>query len=101
MNAKQTAARPIRSLPLHEALGIPKNAKGYKYGTQDILALLIAMKYFSQPDRYNRLINKVNYALNKKLASRLHTIPSEDIRNIMGLVGDWQKLAELKIQSDS
>ena len=97
----QKRPSPIRSLPLHEALGIPKNAKGYKYGTQDILALLIAMKYFSQPDRYNRLINKVNYALNKKLASRLHTIPSEDIRNIMGLVGNWQKLAELKIQSDS
>lgn len=92
----QKKPSPIRSLPLHQTLDIPRNRKGYKYGTQDILALLIAIKYFSQPDRYTHLIQHVDYALNQKLAQRLHSISCEDIRKIMGLVGNWQQLADNK-----
>lgn len=92
----QKRPMPIHTLPIHAQLEIPKNKKGYKYGTQDILALLIAMKFFSQPDRYQRLIKKIDYALNHKLAYRLHSISCDDIRKIMGLVVDWQKLPFIK-----
>lgn len=97
----QKKPSPIRSLPLHKQLSLPKNAKGYKYGTQDILALLIAMKFFSQPDRYSHLVKQVDYALNQKLAHRLHSIPCEDIRKIMGLFGHWQQIAEKATESRS
>lgn len=92
----QKKPRPINSLAIHSRLALPHNAKGYKYGTQDILALLVAMKYFSQSDRYQRLIHKIDFALNKKLAHRLHSISVEDIMQIMGLVGDWQQLAGME-----
>lgn len=42
----QKKPSPIPELPVHRDLNIPHNRKGYKHGTQDILALLIAMKYF-------------------------------------------------------
>ncbi len=85
----QKRPAPIPNLPIHAQLGIPHNAKGYKYGTQDILALLIAMKFFLHQDRYSHLIQRIDYALNAKLFRRLHTIPCSDIQEIMGLVGDW------------
>lgn len=88
-------SRPIPNLLFHSKLNIPKNNKGYKYGTQDILALLIAMKYFMHTDRYHSLIGHIDYALHDKLSKRLSTIPISDIENIMGLNGDWLKLKTL------
>lgn len=92
----QKKPSPIHALSIHSMLGIPKNNKGYKYGTQDILALLVAMKFFLQPDRYAKLISRVSYALNKKLDHRLHSIPCDDIRRIMGLVGNWEDLSKIE-----
>lgn len=91
---------PINILPLHGLLDIPRNAKGYKYGTQDILALLIAMKYFLHVSRYENLIKHVDFALNKKLNHRLKSISCDEIRKIMGLEGDWQKLKSIPLKKE-
>ena len=82
-------------MSVHESLKIPRNDKGYKYGTQDVLALLIAMKYFLQGDRYRKLIKHIDYALNIKLAKRLHSISVDDIKSIMGLTGNWTDLPKI------
>lgn len=87
----QIFPRPIPILPEHELLGIPMNKKGYKYGTKDILALLICMRHFMHQHRYNKLLARIDYALNVKLKSHLHTISVSNIASIMGLVGDWKK----------
>lgn len=85
--------RPIPSLKEHDMLCIPKNQSGHRpYGTQDILALLISLRYFLSPSRYNNLLNKINYALHNKLQHRLTSIDITVIKNIMGLNCDWQKL---------
>lgn len=90
----QKKPTPIPELPLHTKLNIPHNKKGYKHGTQDILALLIAMKYFLQPDQYSKLIRRVDYTLNTKLSRKLRTIPCSDIQEIMGLLDcyDWARI---------
>ena len=74
-------------------LCIPKNKSGYKlYGSQDILALLISLRYFLSPNRYNELLSKIDYALHTKLAKRLVSINVTVVENIMGLNCDWLKL---------
>ena len=90
----QRRPRPIPDTSYHAALGIPRNRKGYKYGKDDILALLIAMKYFVHPDRFSSLIYHIDFALNEKLSKRLHSIPCADIQNIMGLVGNWKDIGK-------
>ena len=85
--------RPIPHLKEHDMLCIPKNKSGYKlYGSQDILALLISLRYFLSPNRYNQLLNKIDYALHTKLAKRLISINVTVVENIMGLNCDWLKL---------
>lgn len=91
----QARPRPIHTLPIHQKLNIPSNSKGYKYGTQDVLALLIAMKYFLQRDRYRHLIEHVSYALNQKLALRLQPVPYNIIKDTMGLIGNWEELSTI------
>lgn len=93
----QKRPTPISNLPLHELLEIPRNRKGYKYGTQDIFALLIAMKYFLHSTRYEKLIRHIDYALNRKLARRLKSISCDEIRKIMGLGKGWQNVASIPL----
>lgn len=90
----QRAPRPIPDTPFHKTLTIPRNRKGYKYGKCDILALLIAMKYFLHPDRFDKLIYHIDYALNEKLKKRLRSISCSDIQKIMGLLGNWQNIGK-------
>lgn len=87
--------KPIPELPLHKALSIPHNRKGYKYGTTDILALLMAMKPFMQGARFSHLISRIDFALNKKLKQRLNEQSFDYVINTMGLADDWIKLKEL------
>lgn len=89
---------PLSNLPLHEALDIQRNAKGYKYGKQDVLALLIAMKYLMQPNRYSKLIKRIHYALDKKLAHRLHSISISDVSEVMGLCDNWKELQYIELR---
>lgn len=80
---------PIPILPIHKELHIPHNSKGYKYGINDILALLIAMKPFMQEARFSHLVERIDYALNIKLKRRLNRESFNYVINTMGLVGDW------------
>lgn len=82
--------RPIPNLKEHDLLEIPKNDSGHRrYGIQDILALLISLRYFLSPNRYNHLLNKIDYALHKKLEHRLGSINVSVVENIMGLNCPW------------
>ena len=58
----------------------------------DILALLIALKYFVSPLRYDRLLKRIDFALHEKLKKRLHSIDITEVKRIMGLNCDWLKL---------
>lgn len=84
--------RPIPDLPEHEALNIPRNQKGYKYGKTDILALIICLKYFMHPNRYNALLREIDFALHKKLQHRLNVIDVRDVKEVMGLNCNWLQL---------
>lgn len=75
----------------HDLLRLPINNKGPKYGREDILALLIAMKYFMKPKRYNFLIADIENQI-LKLSSKLTTILIHDVTEVMGLYKTWTEL---------
>ena len=52
------------------------------------------MKYFLHPDRFDKLIYHIDYALNEKLKKRLRSIPCSDIQKIMGLLGNWKDVGK-------
>lgn len=91
----------IPSLPEHSLLNIQTNSKGLKHGKDDILALLIALRYFMQNDRYDRLLDRIDYALHYKLAKRLNSIEISDIEEIMGLTGNWLSLKHKQAKTNT
>lgn len=85
-----TRSRPILGLPEHRLLKIPTSRHNrYQYGIEDILALLICLRYFLSPYRYDTLLKEINHALNTKLKKRLKSIDITVIKNIMGLNCGW------------
>lgn len=85
--------KPIPYMPEHAKLKIKWNSsKGYKYGVNDVLALLIAMKPFMHPRRYKTLIEHIDYAITNKLKGCISTITTEQVCAVMGLQGNWQML---------
>jgi len=83
---------PIPILSEHKKLRIPHNEKGYKYGTSDVLALLIAMKYFMPRKRFNRMIDSIDRAISQKLGEVLSIEMMSEVCRIMGFVNDWKSL---------
>ena len=85
----------IPILNLHSLLNIPTNEKGPKHGREDVLALLIVLKFFISAKHYPLLIAKIESQLNK-LSSKLNVINISDVMNIMGLVPNWTDLKHIK-----
>lgn len=82
--------RPISRLKEHSLLEIPEGKSGYMhFGKCDILASLIALRYFVAPTRYNHLLDKIDRALHKKLAKRLKSVDVSVVEKIMGLNCNW------------
>lgn len=81
----------IPIFPEHRLLAIPANRKGPKFGREDVLALLIVMKYFMTPNRYTALLAHISLYLSQ-LSQELTSIRIERIRLIMGLPDNWRYL---------
>lgn len=80
---------------LHSTLRIPSNEKGPKYGREDVLALLIVLKFFISTRHYPLLIAKIENQLNK-LSSKLSVVSIQDVMQVMGLVPNWTDLKHFK-----
>lgn len=87
-------SRFIPVLKYHTDLKIQTNEKGPKYGREDVLALLIILKYFINAKRYNYVIDAIDDELNK-LAKQLKVINIEKVVHVMGFVENWKDLKSL------
>lgn len=79
----------------HSLLNIPSNEKGPKYGREDVLALLIVLKFLISPARYSLLIAQIETQLNI-LSAKLNVISINDVMKVMGLVPNWTDLKNLQ-----
>lgn len=85
----------IPILNTHSLLNIPSNEKGPKHGREDVLALLIVLKFFISAKHYPLLIAKIENQLDK-LSSKLNVINIRDVMNVMGFVPNWTDLKHIK-----
>lgn len=81
----------IPLLPYHAKLGLSRDTI---YGREDVLALLIVLKYFIPAKHYTLLIARIENRLNK-LSASLSTISITKVMNIMGLPPNWTQLKHL------
>lgn len=75
----------------HEMLELPKNNDTYKYGKNDLFAVLIALKVLLSTEDYNTLYNKF-FGRVKSLENKLTTIDISDVLKIMNFPENWCKI---------
>ena len=78
----------------HEKLEIPRMDDEYIYGKDDILALLIILKYLLRKEDFRLLMKEIEYEI-EKLDGRIDSIPIEKIMDRMGLPSNYIDLIEL------
>ena len=78
----------------HEKLEIPRMDDEYIYGKNDILALLIILKYLLRKEDFRLLMKEIEYEI-EKLDGRIDSIPIEKIMDRMGLPSNYIDLIEL------
>lgn len=78
----------------HEKLEIPRMDDEYIYGKDDILALLIILKYLLRKEDFRLLMKEIEYEI-EKLDGRIDSIPIEKIMDRMGLPSNYMDLIEL------
>ena len=78
----------------HEKLEIPRMDDEYIYGKNDILALLIILKYLLRKEDFRLLMKEIEYEI-EKLDGRIDSIPIEKIMDRMGLPSNYMDLIEL------
>lgn len=87
--------RMIPDTEYHRILNIPKNEDEiYKYGKNDLYALVIIMKQMFQKNEFFDLINEIEYEIGQ-LDSRIDTVPINVILNQIGFPNNWRDIIDL------
>lgn len=82
----------IRAMPIHAALGIPKNGgNNYMAGVNDLFAVVIIFKTMLTKETFDEFYNALD-ELMKKLDLELTTIPVTTIEKMMGFIPNWRDI---------
>ena len=71
-----------------------KDFDGYKYGKNDLFALVIMMKTLLTPNEFRSMIYEINYEI-EILDSKITTVPLDDILHKIGFPSNWKDIIKL------
>lgn len=90
--------RTQRSIPntkYHIQLAIEQDEeKEYKYGKNDLFALIIIFKQMLRDEEFRELINELSYEIDI-LDGRVDTVPLNTILNKIGFPDNWREIAKI------
>ena len=79
----------------HQLLNIEKEEDVYKYGKNDLFALIIILKRLLQKDDFKNMTEELSHIV-KTLNFNLNTISINDVLNRMGFPSNWEDLANIE-----
>ncbi len=89
--------RTQRSIPdckYHQKLSIEMSEDEYKYGKNDLYAIVIIMKQMLSKDEFRDLMNQVSYEADI-LEGRLHSVSINSILNSCGFPNNWKEIMDI------
>ncbi len=93
--------RTQRTIPnsfIHEKLGIKKYNDEYKYGKNDIFAIMIVFKQLLWERLFTELTNVISYEI-ERLDQKIVSVKTKDILEKMGMPSNWKELKEVELTS--
>ena len=89
--------RTQRSIPddeIHHRLNIPKEYDEYKYGKNDLFAIVIIMYYMLSHDEYRDFMNEIKYEI-ELLDGRIDVVPLATLLNQIGFPENWREILDI------
>ena len=87
----------IKALPIHVALGIPKNTgNNYMAGVNDLFAIVLIFKTLLSKETFKAFYNLLD-SLIQDLSSKLTTISILQIEIDMGFVPNWRAVYDVNL----
>lgn len=91
--------RTQRSIPdnnIHKMLNIEKQEEEYKYGKNDLFALIIIFKYMLSPDEFREMIREMSYEIDI-LKGKINSVPVETVLNRIGFPMNWKEIIPYEV----
>ncbi|MBP3920562.1 MAG: Abi family protein [Bacilli bacterium] len=91
--------RTQRSIPdngIHSHLNIEKFEDEYKYGKNDLFALMIIFKYMLAPSEFREMIRELGYEINI-LEQKVSSVPVKKILNKIGFPSNWEDIVRFEV----
>ena len=86
--------RQISNTKYHYELEIPKDEEEYKYGKNDLFALIIIFKQMLRDEEFVDLINELSYEIDV-LDGKVDTVPLNTILNKIGFPDNWREISKI------
>lgn len=86
--------RAIPDCKYHQILNIEMDDDGYKYGKNDLYAIIIIMKQMLTEDEFRDLMNQISYEADI-LDGRIHSVQSNIILNNCGFPNNWKEIMDI------
>jgi abortive infection bacteriophage resistance protein len=87
--------RTIPDSKYHLFLNIEKEDDEYKYGKNDLFAIIIIMKQMLKKDEFNDLLYQIGYEIDV-LDSKVDTVPLKTILNKIGFPDNFRDIANIE-----
>ena len=89
--------RSIHDNEIHKALNIEKIEEEYKYGKNDLFALIIIFKYMLTEGQFREMIREMSYEIDI-LDGKIDTVPIETILNRIGFPSNWKEIINYEVK---
>lgn len=88
--------RQIPDNEIHKYLQIEKIDDEYKYGKDDLFALIIIFKYMLKPDKFREMMLEISYEIDI-LDGKIDSVPIETILNKIGFPTNWREIINYEV----
>lgn len=89
--------RPIPNNDIHQKLKIEKIEEEYKYGKNDLFALIIIFKYMLKEDEFREMIKEISKEIDV-LNEKINIVPIETILNRIGFPINWKDIIDYEVK---
>ena len=80
---------------INDRLGIEKVDGEYKYGKNDLFAIIIIMHYMLTEEEFRNFVNEIGYEIDV-LDGRVDVVPLNNILNKIGFPSNWRDILEVE-----
>lgn len=86
--------RKIPDTKYHYQLDIEKSEDEYKYGKNDLFAVIIVLKQMLSPEEFRNLINEIGYEIDI-LDGRINTLSIDELLNKISFPSNWRGILDI------